>query len=139
MIFMNAKCAGGHSHRDALALLMFYDGRELLTDTGMTSFNHYAYGCIGEWMYRKLCGIRTAKPGYRESILVPKPIAPLSWAEASLETPYGQLSCRWEKKDGELHIAVTVPCNTTATLILPYSGKEIPLGSGSYEFTDCMR
>ena len=110
-----------------------------ISDTGMTSFNHYAYGCIGEWMYRKLCGIRTAKPGYRESILAPKPIAPLSWAEASLETPYGQLSCRWEKKDGELHIAVTVPCNTTATLILPYSGKEIPLGSGSYEFTDCMR
>ena len=40
MIFMNAKCAGNHSHRDALAVLMFYDGRELLTDTGMTSYSN---------------------------------------------------------------------------------------------------
>ncbi len=40
MIFMNAKCAGNHSHRDALALLFYYDGRELLTDTGMTSYSN---------------------------------------------------------------------------------------------------
>ncbi|MBE6985697.1 MAG: DNRLRE domain-containing protein, partial [Ruminococcaceae bacterium] len=40
MLFMNAKCAGNHSHRDALALLLFYNGRELLTDTGMTSYSN---------------------------------------------------------------------------------------------------
>jgi len=40
MIFMNAKCAGNHSHRDALALLFYYDGRELLSDTGMTSYSN---------------------------------------------------------------------------------------------------
>ncbi|MBR6825597.1 MAG: heparinase II/III family protein, partial [Oscillospiraceae bacterium] len=39
MIFMNAKSAGSHSHRDALALLLHYDGRNLLTDTGMTSYD----------------------------------------------------------------------------------------------------
>ncbi len=39
MIFMNAKCAGSHSHRDALALLLYYQGRSLLTDTGMTSYD----------------------------------------------------------------------------------------------------
>ena len=39
MLFMNAKCAGSHSHRDALALLLYYEGRSLLTDTGMTSYD----------------------------------------------------------------------------------------------------
>ncbi len=39
MIFMNAKCAGSHSHRDALALLLYYEGRNLLADTGMTSYD----------------------------------------------------------------------------------------------------
>ncbi len=39
MLFMNAKNGGNHSHRDALALLLYYEGRQLLTDTGMTSYD----------------------------------------------------------------------------------------------------
>ncbi|MBR4308386.1 MAG: heparinase II/III family protein [Oscillospiraceae bacterium] len=47
MIFMNAKSAGNHAHRDANALLFYYGGRSLLTDTGMTSYDsshaHYSF------------------------------------------------------------------------------------------------
>ncbi|MBR4309197.1 MAG: heparinase II/III family protein [Oscillospiraceae bacterium] len=39
MLFMNAKNGGNHGHRDALALLLYYEGRQLLTDTGMTSYD----------------------------------------------------------------------------------------------------
>ena len=103
-----------------------------ISDTGMTSFNHYAYGCVGEWLYGRVCGVRPLEPGYRRSILEPRPIEGLDWAEAALETPYGLLSCRWERKDGKLRVEVTVPVNTTARLSLPGSGTVKELGSGTY-------
>lgn len=102
--------------------------------TGMTSFNHYAYGSVGEWLYGQLCGIRAAEPGYRKSVIAPKPIEGLSWAEASLETPYGTLSSRWERTGNRYEIRVTVPVNTTAKVILPGSSEAHELGSGSYQF-----
>lgn len=105
-----------------------------ISDTGMTSFNHYAYGSVGEWLYGQLCGIRAAEPGYRKSVIAPKPIEGLSWAEASLETPYGTLSSHWERTENRYEIRVTIPVNTTAKVILPGSGEIHELGSGSYKF-----
>ncbi|MGN0999189.1 MAG: family 78 glycoside hydrolase catalytic domain [Faecousia sp.] len=105
-----------------------------ISDTGMTSFNHYAYGCIGQWLYSQLCGIRKAEPAYKKSVIAPKPIAGITWAEASVETPYGLLRCRWKEVNGRYLVDVTVPCNTDAVLTLPWSGETHTLGSGTYHY-----
>ena len=90
-------------------------------DPGMNSFNHYAYGAIGDWMYRVIGGINldAAHPGYKHSVIAPQPGGGLTRALASIETSYGPLASSWQILRGELELDVTVPPNTTATLRLP--------------------
>lgn len=107
-----------------------------ISDTGMTSFNHYAYGSVGEWLYKYLCGITPKLPGYKESFIEPKPIEGMDWAETALETDYGKLSCRWERTKKGIKISVTVPVNTKAKLTLPVRGLKITLLSGNYTFEE---
>lgn len=86
----------------------------------MNSFNHYAYGAIGDWLYRVVCGLETdsSRPGYRHSLIHPRPISALTFAEARLETGYGLLACRWETHETTLRTDVKIPPNTTAQLTL---------------------
>jgi alpha-L-rhamnosidase len=91
-------------------------------DIGLASFNHYAFGCVDDWLFRRLAGIRTAAPGFRASVIEPDPQAPLDWVEAHHDTPYGRLAVRWERdptQAGRVDIHVTVPPNTTSALVLP--------------------
>lgn len=103
--------------------------------SGMNSFNHYAYGSIGDWMYQKLAGIQMSKPAYKHSILAPQFVKGLTHAAAAVETMYGKLACSWQCKEGEITVEVTVPANTTATLSLPEKDSPIELGSGVYTFS----
>lgn len=100
---------------------------------GMNSFNHYAYGAIGDWMYRTIAGIDLLAPGYRKIRIQPRPGKGVDSAAAAFETAYGRLSSAWTKKDGKVNVKVTVPCNTTAEIILP--GIRETIGSGNYEFS----
>lgn len=88
---------------------------------GMNSFNHYAYGAIGEWLYTHVAGLRTdpAKPGYRHFFLAPHPGGGLTRAAANFDTPYGPAKSAWEIVDGELVYEVVIPANTEATVVLP--------------------
>ncbi len=87
----------------------------------MNSFNHYAYGSIGAWLYQTVAGmeIDPEQPGYKHSILCPQPGDDLSHASANLKTLYGELSSAWKVDHGRLEWAVVIPANTTATLHLP--------------------
>ncbi|KRE45015.1 glycoside hydrolase family 78 protein [Paenibacillus sp. Soil522] len=88
----------------------------------MNSFNHYAYGAIGEWMYRTVAGIQTVEtaPGYKQIVIAPQPGEGLAWAEGSLETMYGTVSSKWSKsEDGGFTLDVTIPPNTAAEIRLP--------------------
>ncbi len=92
----------------------------------MNSFNHYAYGAVGEWLYRVVAGIRTdeANPGYRRSILSPQTDPRLSRAEGSLETVYGTLATRWQREGNRVTMEITVPVNTEAEIRLePGAGR----------------
>ncbi|HKB45073.1 MAG TPA: family 78 glycoside hydrolase catalytic domain, partial [Chitinophagaceae bacterium] len=60
-------------------------------DKGMNSFNHYAYGAIGDWMYRVVAGIEIGKPGYKHILIQPQPDKRLRYAKASYESDYGQI------------------------------------------------
>jgi len=100
----------------------------------MNSFNHYAYGAIGDWMYRKLLGISEIEPGYKVIKINPMPIKEIDYVEGTYETPYGMVSVKW-KKEGESYIVdVTVPANTEAKIEFPSSKAGITVGSGRYHF-----
>ena len=85
----------------------------------MNSFNHYAYGAIGDWMYRVSAGIETMGPGYEHIIIQPHPSKRLNYVKASFESSYGAIVSGWERKDGRIIINIKIPANTSATIILP--------------------
>ena len=90
-------------------------------DAGMNSFNHYAFGAVGDWMYQNIGGIDLdpAAPGYRRSRIAPRPGAGLTSASASLETLYGTLKSAWKVEGGGRFVLdVTVPANTAAEVTL---------------------
>jgi alpha-L-rhamnosidase len=90
-------------------------------DKAMNSFNHYAYGAVGAWMYRSVAGLELdpAEPGYRRIIFRPRPGGSLTWAEAKLETPSGPASIRWELTECGLRLEIEVPPQCHAVLEPP--------------------
>ncbi|HZH66891.1 MAG TPA: glycoside hydrolase family 78 protein [Flavisolibacter sp.] len=86
---------------------------------GMNSFNHYAYGAIGDWMYRVMAGINEGEPGYKKIIIKPHVGGGLTSAAAALQTYYGKVSSAWQVKGDQLQLEVEVPANTVATVFLP--------------------
>ncbi len=131
----------------------------------MNSFNHYAYGSVGDWMYQVIGGIGTdvARPGYKHVKLSPRPGGSLTFANTQFESMYGVIRCEWaiNTEEARTEITVQIPPNTTATVGLPGAemdrvfergtkvgdvhgvhlvrqladGVEVDLGSGTYEFT----
>lgn len=129
----------------------------------MNSFNHYAYGAIGDWMYRVVAGIDTDEEavGYKHSLIKPHVGGGFTSVSASLDTYYGKLSSSWKVEGEKLTLDVEVPANTTATVFVPSDeltkvmegGKPLPavkeievvstapgyvvlrVGSGKYRFT----
>jgi alpha-L-rhamnosidase len=88
---------------------------------GMNSFNHYAYGAIGDWMYRAMVGIDTYEDGvgYKHIKIMPHIGGGFKHAKASLETYYGIVSCGWQLQANNCLMEVTIPVNTSATVYIP--------------------
>jgi len=86
----------------------------------MNSFNHYALGSIGEWLYRGVAGLDQAPDsvGYRDLLVRPRP-GTLAWARASYESVRGTVRVAWTRVDGVLRLDVTVPPGATATVHMP--------------------
>ncbi|WP_150274415.1 glycoside hydrolase family 78 protein [Paenibacillus tepidiphilus] len=128
----------------------------------MNSYNHYAYGAIGDWLYRVSGGIELLEPGYRKMRIQPQPGVHFSWVEAAYDSVYGTIRSAWRRRqDGSAEMDVEIPANTTAEVILPAArtgsvleggaalervagisgaepvtdGLKLQLGSGSYRFT----
>ncbi len=100
-----------------------YSHKDGFGNAGMNSFNHYAYGAIGQWMYERMAGLAPdpQHPGYKHFFIQPNPAAPITSAAAELETPYGKARSSWKKTEDALIINAIVPPNTTATLVMPSS------------------
>jgi len=90
-------------------------------DKGMNSFNHYAYGAVGAWMYRTVAGLELdpAEPGYRHIVFRPRPGGSITWAEAKLPTAHGECAIRWELKEKALHVVLAIPEGCHATFQPP--------------------
>ena len=115
----------------------------------MNSFNHYAYGSIGAWLYNTVAGIEIdpVQPAYKHILLQPLPGGDFTQAEGEIETPYGAVRSAWSLKDGEFTWEIVVPPNTSATATLPdvakgavklngehAEGREFELLAGEYFF-----
>jgi alpha-L-rhamnosidase len=92
----------------------------------MNSFNHYAYGAVADWMFGHLGGVQIVEPGYKKSRIAPlMEQSGLNHARCSVKTPYGLLSAEWQTVENELKLAVTVPANTSAEVVLPASSIQV--------------
>ena len=87
---------------------------------GMNSFNHYAYGAIGEWMYRRMAGIDVDEvaPGFQRTMIWPRPGGNLSYVEGSYKSIYGTVSVRWEIMEKNIVLTFKIPANTRAVIRL---------------------
>jgi len=88
---------------------------------GMNSFNHYAFGSIGEWMYENILGIQPDdnSPGFRHFILKPLPGGTLTWAKGEFHSFSGLIEAAWKKEGTRFEYNFTIPSNTTATVFIP--------------------
>ncbi|MHC4394237.1 MAG: family 78 glycoside hydrolase catalytic domain [Planctomycetota bacterium] len=88
---------------------------------GMNSFNHYAYGAIGEWLYRVVAGIEIdeQKPGYKHIIIQPHPGGQMTYARARLDSMYGSIESGWRLEGKMMTVNIEIPPNTNATVRLP--------------------
>jgi len=101
-------------------------------DIGMNSFNHYAFGAVGEYLYGGVGGIKAASPGYKTIII--KPAVPalsrveggegLTWANTSFDSIHGLIVSNWKRDGDKLTMDVTIPINTTATVYVPVAAKD---------------
>lgn len=99
----------------------------------MNSFNHYAYGAIGDWMYRKMVGLDTYEDGvgYKHIKVKPHIGGKFTRANASLKTYYGTLSNAWKKDSAQISMQVEIPANTRATIYIPATDVDQITESGS--------
>ncbi len=132
-------------------------------NNGMNSFNHYAFGAVGQWMMAHSLGIQRGEPGFSAFVLQPEPdpTGKMTWAKGHYDSPYGRIESHWSVDGNKLTYTATVPPNTRATLTLPTKsasavkegdvpasrspgvvfkryaeGKAVyELGSGTYRFT----
>lgn len=98
-----------------------------------SSLNHYAYGAVGDFFYRRICGLEPVEAGYRKFSVKPVPGGDLRFAECEHRCPFGTIRVRWEQQDGKFHLCIAVPVNTVCYVVLP-NGEEKTVGSGEYEF-----
>lgn len=102
---------------------------------GMTSFNHYASGAVGDFLYKRIAGIEGLQGGYKSFRVKPLVHAPILAARGSVVTGYGEIVSDWRVEHQTFTIRVTVPVSTTCTLVMP-SGEEKRLGSGTYVYEE---
>lgn len=99
------------------------------------SFNHYAFGCVGDFMYRRILGIQNAGIGYDKILIAPAYHCGLEWACGSYHSVHGEIKVRWEKKGNEYIISGGIPTNTTASIVMP-DGTVRELGNGMFYQTN---
>lgn len=94
-------------------------------DKAMNSFNHYAYGSVGDWMYQNVAGIRPSAPGYQRFVVKPVPGGNVHSVDARYLSGYGPIAVRWNNGGDGLKLAVRVPVNTSAEIWVQNRGKKV--------------
>ncbi len=103
-------------------------------ESGMNSLNHYAYGSVGDWMYRKIAGLSQLEPGYKKFQIKPMFVKGIEEWGVKFESVYGKIVAETSCKNGKIHMHVEVPASTTAVIILPEKNETLEVGSGVYDY-----
>lgn len=111
-----------------------------VSDTGMNSMNHYAYGSIVEWMYRYMCGINPteASPGFKEAVIKPITDNRFSWIESEYLSAAGLYKSSWKREGNKTVYQITVPFDAKAKFILAKKGNEAKVMVNGEESEELM-
>lgn len=104
----------------------------------MVSLNHYAYGAVGDFLYRRILGIEPTEGGYKKFVIKPIIMADLTYAKGEINTRYGIIKVDWKIENNVYYIDIKIPVSTECELIMPISKKHMVLTSGSYLFKENM-
>jgi len=104
-------------------------------DVTMNSFNHYAYGAVGTWMYENIGGIAPLEAGYKSIRIAPVVGGGLTEGSGRFDSVYGRITSAWEKSADGLTLDVTVPTGTTAEVSIP-SSSEFAISEGGVPLAD---
>lgn len=97
-----------------------------------SSYNHYAFGCVGDWIYRHIGGISSAGPGYGRILFAPDVDCGLTESRCTIHTPYGAAALSWRLEEGGTVLVVgRVPIGTTAELRVGAETRELVGGTFS--------
>ncbi len=102
-------------------------------DKGIASLNHYSKGAVCEWLMNTMCGIRL--DGENHFVIAPRPGGSIAFARASYQSVYGSVKTDWAETENGYRLAVTIPANTTAAVILPDGSRHTAeAGTHRYEW-----
>lgn len=101
---------------------------------GMNSFNHYAYGCVCEWIWKTVAGIASdvQAPGFRHIIMAPVPDKRLGSVDATYRSAAGLIKSEWHYEGDEWIWNFTIPEGCTASVTLPGETEATEYQAGSY-------
>ena len=101
---------------------------------GMNSFNHYAYGCVCQWLWQTCAGIASdpAQPGFRHIIMKPMPDRRLGRLDAVYPSAVGTIESHWRYEGNEWIWTFKIPEGATATVTLPGESETKEYSSGTY-------
>ena len=104
---------------------------------GMNSFNHYAYGCVCQWIWETAAGIAAdpAEPGFKHIIMRPVPDKRLGSLDAEYDSAAGTIKSSWRYDGDSWTWNFTVPKDAIATVILPGETEVVDYFEGSYSVT----
>lgn len=103
-----------------------WDADDAANGGRFVSYNHYAFGCVDEWIFKRLCGITPNEPGFHHFTIAPLTTSALTSCKRSYLCEAGEIRVSWNTNN----LSITIPCNTTATVC--WKGKKLVLGSGKY-------
>ena len=105
--------------------------------SGMNSFNHYAYGCVCEWLWKTAAGISsdTSAPGFKRIIMKPMPDRRLGFVNAEYDSAAGKIKSSWKFDNNRWNWSFTVPQGCVAEVTLPGETLSKEYTAGSYKLS----
>lgn len=100
------------------------------------SMNHFAFGCVGEYLYRSILGIDFAEPGFGRVRIAPDFDCGLYEADGSYDSIWGEIKVRWKRDGGLVNMEVTVPPDVQASIEV--GSKHFCYGSGVWNINACL-
>ena len=100
---------------------------------GMNSYNHYAYGSVMEFVYRRIAGIEAKEAGFAKIKVAPHPVKGLPKLYAEYESVRGKIVSEYSQKDGKIEYVIEIPEGAEAEIVLP-DEKPVPVKGGKYTF-----